>query len=50
MNTEEAKGLIIFAGTWALLAMFVCGCMERRLRRLNRIVRDIDEDMTKYVN
>jgi hypothetical protein len=50
MNAEEAKGLMIFAGIWAVLAFTLAGCMERKLRRLNRRVREIHEDMTKYVN
>lgn len=50
MNAEEAKGLVIFAGIWSVLAFTIAGCMERKLRRLNRCSREIREDMTKYVN
>lgn len=50
MNTEEAKGLVIFAGIWGVMAVVACAYMERRLRRLGRVVREIEEDAAKYVN
>jgi hypothetical protein len=49
MEIDEAKGLVIFAGTFALYAFVIIGCMERRLKHLDRVVKQIEQD-TKYVN
>lgn len=45
----EIQGLVIFAGTFAVYAFVICGCMERRLKSLDRIVKQIEKD-GKYVN
>lgn len=50
MESADIKGLLIFLGIWGALAFTLAGCMERKLQRLNRRVREIHEDMTKYVN
>ena len=41
----EIQGLCIFVGTFAVYAFVLLGCMERRLKRLDRVVED-----SKYVN
>ena len=41
----EIQGLVIFVGTFAVYAFVLLGCMERRLKRLDRVVED-----SKYVN
>ena len=41
----EIQGLCIFLGTFAVYAFVLFGCMERRLKRLDRVVED-----AKYVN
>ena len=45
----EIQGLAIFAGTFAIYALVLLGCMERKIKRLGIIVKQIEED-SKYVN
>ena len=45
----EIQGLAIFAGTFAVYAFVLFGCMERKLKRLDHFVKQIEED-SKYVN
>ena len=49
MEIDEAKGLVIFAGVFAVYAFVLVGCMERRLKYLDRVVKQIEQD-SKYVN
>lgn len=49
MEIETFKGLVIFTGVVAMYAFVLAGCMERRLKRLDRVVRQVEED-SKYVN
>ena len=46
----EIKGLAIFAGTFTIYALVLLGCMERKIRRLGRIVKQIEDEDAKYVN
>ena len=49
MAIEDVAGLAIFAGTFMILAVVVTACMERRLQKLDKVVRLIESD-AKYVN
>lgn len=49
MKIDDAKGAVIFVGAFAIYAFVLLGCMERRLARLGRTVKQIEED-AKYVN
>lgn len=49
MEIEAGKGFVIFVGTFALYAFVIVGCMERRLKYLDRVVKQIEQD-GKYVN
>jgi hypothetical protein len=49
MEIEDVAGLAIFAGTFMILAMITTTCMERRLQKLDKVVRLIESD-NKYVN
>jgi hypothetical protein len=46
----EIQGLVILAGTFTIYALVLFGCMERRLKRLDRFVKQIEEENAKYVN
>ena len=50
MESEDIKGFLVFLGIWGALAFTLAGCLERKLKRLNRVVREIEGDMSKYVN
>jgi hypothetical protein len=45
METADLKGLVIFTGLVAMYAFVLLGCMERRLKKVDRAVDDL-----KYVN
>jgi len=45
----DVKGLVIFTGMVAMYAFVLLGCMERRLKNVDRVVKRIEDD-TKYVN
>ena len=49
METADTVGLVFFVGTFAIYAFVLLGCMERRLKRLDRVVKQIEEE-SKYVN
>lgn len=49
MEIADVAGLLIFMGTFMTLSVFVCAQMERRLRRVDRVIEQIEED-AKYVN
>jgi len=49
MAIEDIAGLAIFAGTFMILAVIMTACMERRLVKLDKVVRLIESD-NKYVN
>ena len=46
----DIQGLAIFAGTFAIYTLVLLGCMERRLKRLGRVVKQIEDENSKYVN
>ena len=49
MEGCDVTGLIILVGSFSLCAFVLMGCMERQLKRLNKILTDAEED-SKYVN
>jgi hypothetical protein len=49
MDTEEVKGLAILTGFLAFGAFILGGMMERRLQKIDRVVKQIEDD-SKYVN
>jgi hypothetical protein len=49
MYTEEVKGLVILSGILAMYTFTILGCLERRLKTVGRVVKQIEED-AKYVN
>jgi hypothetical protein len=49
MEIEDIAGVAIFAGTFMILAVVMTACMERRLARIDKVVRLIESD-NKYVN
>jgi len=47
MEIDELKGLVIFVGIVGVYTFVLLGCMERRL---DRVVKHIEEEDSKYVN
>ena len=45
----EIQGLVIFVGTVAIYTFVLLGCLERRLKGVARVVKQVEEDK-KYVN
>lgn len=49
METAEVKGLVIFTGVVFMYSFVLLGCLEQRLKKVGRVVKQIEED-AKYVN
>lgn len=49
MDTESVKGLVVFVGIFAAYTFVLLGCMERRLKKVDKVVRLVESD-SKYVN
>jgi hypothetical protein len=49
MENSDIFGLIIFMGGFMAVSIVLCADMERRLRRIDRVIQDIEND-NKYVN
>ena len=45
METADMKGLVILTGIVAMYTFVLLGCLERRLKKVDRAVDDL-----KYVN
>ena len=45
MYIEELKGLVIFTGIVAMYTFVLLGCLERRLKKVAKVIDD-----AKYVN
>ena len=45
METADLKGLVIFTGILVTYMFVILGCLERRLKRVDRVI-----ESTKYVN
>lgn len=50
MEIAELKGLVIFTGIVAAYTFVLFGCLERKLKRLDRAVKQIEDENSKYVN
>jgi hypothetical protein len=46
----EIQGLVIFVGAIAVYTFFLLGCMERRLKGVARVVKQVEDENAKYVN
>jgi hypothetical protein len=46
---EELKGLVIFTGIIAMYTFILLGCLERRLKKVDRVVKQVEYD-AKYVS
>jgi hypothetical protein len=49
METADVVGLIIFVGTVGAYTFILLGCLERSLKKVERVVKKCEED-AKYVN
>jgi hypothetical protein len=49
MEMDDVKGVAILSGFLAFGAFILGGMMERKLARINNVVKQIEED-SKYVN
>jgi hypothetical protein len=49
METTDVIGLLIVMGTFMTVSIILCSEMERKLRRVDRVIKQIEED-TRYVN
>ena len=49
METVDVVGLIIFVGTVGAYTFILLGCLERSLKKVDRVVKKCEED-AKYVN
>lgn len=49
MEYNEVKGLTLFIGIWTVMAFVVAGCMEAKLKRVDRVVRLVERD-SRYVD
>ena len=50
MEIGDVTGIVIFSGAFIAYAFVLFGCMERKLKRLDRAVKQIEEENSKYVN
>jgi hypothetical protein len=49
MYTQVFLGLGILVGYFGIISIVLCAEMERRLRKVDRVIKQVEED-TKYVN
>jgi|LakMenE18May11ns_1017448.scaffolds.fasta_scaffold9795843_2 hypothetical protein len=49
METADVAGLIIFVGMVGVYTFILLGCLERSLKKVERVVKKCEED-SKYVN
>jgi hypothetical protein len=45
----EIQGLVFFVGTVAVYTFVLLGCLERRLKGVARVVKQVEDD-AKYVS
>jgi hypothetical protein len=45
METVDVKGLVILTGIVVMYALVLSGCLERRLKKIDRIIEE-----SKYVS
>jgi hypothetical protein len=49
METADVAGLVIFVGMVGAYTFILLGCIERRLKKVDKVVRLVESD-AKYVN
>ena len=49
METADVAGLVVFVGMVGAYTFILLGCLERRLRKVDKVVRLVESD-SKYVN
>jgi hypothetical protein len=49
MDTEALKGLVIFTGIVVTYTLVLLGCLERRLQKVGRVIKQVEDD-AKYVS
>jgi hypothetical protein len=49
MDTEALKGLVVLTGIVAMYTFILLGCLEQRLKKVDKVVCLIESD-SKYVN
>jgi hypothetical protein len=49
MEISDVVGLFIFFGGFVAIGVVLCAEMERKLRKVDRVIKQIEED-TRYVN
>ena len=49
MDTEALKGLVVLTGIVAMYTFILLGCLEQRLKKVDKVVRLVESDL-KYVN
>jgi len=49
METADVAGLVIFVGMVGAYTFILLGCIERRLKKVDKVVRLVESD-SKYVN
>jgi len=49
METADVTGLIIFVGMVGAYTFILLGCLERRLKKVDRVIKQVEDD-AKYVS
>ena len=49
MEISDIFGLFIFMGGFMTISIVLCAEMERRLRKIERVIQDVEND-NKYLN
>ena len=49
MEIEAVRGLVVLTGIVAMYTFILLGCLEQRLRKVDKVVRLVESD-SKYVN
>jgi hypothetical protein len=49
MESDAFTGFVILIGTFSIYALVLMGCMERQIKRVNKVLLQDEED-SKYVN
>jgi len=40
MDSEQIQGLLIFTGSVTVYLFILLGCLERRLKKIDRLIKD----------
>ena len=49
MEIEAVRGLVVLTGIVAMYTFILLGCLDQRLRKVDKVVRLVESD-SKYVN